>query len=87
MLALLAVCPIRLKNFAALEIGSTFVQISGQWWIVLSALQTKVKRADQRPVDDILTSALNRYISTSRPIRARGTSSSASGLPRTTDSQ
>jgi integrase len=77
MVALLALCPIRLKNYTALEIGNTFVQIRDQWWIVLSASQTKEKRADERPVDDILTSALNRYISTYKPILARSTSSSA----------
>jgi hypothetical protein len=37
MIALLALCPIRLKNFVGLEIGSTFVEIKGQWWIVLTA--------------------------------------------------
>jgi site-specific recombinase XerD len=77
MLALLALCPIRLKNFIALEIGSTFVQIRGQWWIVLTASQTKEKRADERPVDDILKPALDRYVATYRPILAHGTSSSA----------
>jgi site-specific recombinase XerD len=77
MVALLALCPIRFKNFLTLEIDSTFVQIKGQWWIVLSESQTKEKRADQRPVDDILTSTLNRYITTYRPILARGQSSSA----------
>jgi site-specific recombinase XerD len=76
MIALLALCPIRLKNFA-LEIGSTFVQIRGQWWIVLAATQTKEKRADERPVDDILKSALDRYITTYRPILAQGALSSA----------
>jgi hypothetical protein len=55
---------------------------------VLSALQTKEKRADERPVDHILTFALNRFITTYRPILARGTSSSAlSGFPRTTHCQ
>ena len=37
MIALLAVCPIRLKNFAALEIGRTFREVEGSWWIVLPA--------------------------------------------------
>jgi integrase len=77
MIALLALCPIRLKNFVGLEIGSTFVQIRGQWWVVLTASQTKEKRADERPVDDILRPALERYIGTYRPILAHGTSSSA----------
>ena len=34
MVALLAYCPIRLKNFAALEIGRSFVNVDGTWWIV-----------------------------------------------------
>jgi hypothetical protein len=37
MVALLALCPIRRKNFTALEIGRSFVKIRGTWWIVLSA--------------------------------------------------
>jgi hypothetical protein len=41
MVALLALCPIRRKNFAALEIGRSFVKIRGTWWIVLSASETK----------------------------------------------
>ena len=45
MLALLALYPIRLKNFAALEIGRSIVKVDGVWWIVLSASETKGKRA------------------------------------------
>jgi site-specific recombinase XerD len=77
MLALLALCPIRSKNFITLEIGRTFVQIRGQWWIVLTAAQTKEKRADERLVDSILKPALDRYIATYRPVLKHGTSSSA----------
>ena len=36
MLALLALYPIRPKNFATLEIGKTFKQIRGRWWITAS---------------------------------------------------
>ena len=35
MIALLALCPIRRKNFASLEIAKTFRQIKGRWWITL----------------------------------------------------
>jgi hypothetical protein len=35
MLVLLALCPIRRKNFATLEIGKTLRQIRGRWWITL----------------------------------------------------
>jgi integrase len=77
MIALLAFCPIRLKNFSALEIGSTFVEIKGQWWIVLAASQTKEKRPDERPVAEELRSAIKSYLNAHRPVLARGQSNFA----------
>jgi len=62
MIALLACCPIRLKNFAALTIGETLVQVKNSWWIVLTPTQTKEKRSDERPVPDILTGYLDQYV-------------------------
>jgi hypothetical protein len=35
MIALLGFCPIRRKNFSALEIGRSFVKIRGEWWIAV----------------------------------------------------
>jgi site-specific recombinase XerD len=72
MIALLAYCPIRLKNFAALEIGRSFVNVDGTWWIVLTAAETKEKRADERPVPDELTNSIERYLEIYRPILAGG---------------
>jgi integrase len=77
MVALLAFCPIRRKNFGALEIGRNFVKIRGQWWIVLSAAETKEKSADERPVTELLTPIIDRYISEYRPVLARSDGSSA----------
>jgi integrase len=74
MVALLAMCPIRRKNFAALEIGRSFVEISGKWWIILSASETKENRADERPVDDLLTSIIQHYIREHRPVLAQTSS-------------
>ena len=71
MIALLAVCPIRLKNFAMLEIGRTFMRVSGSWWIVLSASETKECRADERAVPDFLTQCVDDYLATYRPVLAR----------------
>jgi site-specific recombinase XerD len=73
MVALLAYCPIRLKNFAALEIGRSFVNVDGTWWIVLTAAETKEKREDERPVPEDLTSSIERYLQIYRPVLARGT--------------
>jgi integrase len=78
MVAMLAVCPIRRKNFAALEIGRSFVEINGTWWVALSASETKERRADERPFPAFLTPVINRYLEIHRPALARsGTAPSA----------
>ncbi len=71
MVAMLGFHPIRRKNFAALEIGRSFVKIQDRWWIVLSASETKEKRADERPVDELLTPAIEGYLDQHRPVLAR----------------
>jgi integrase len=71
MVALLALCPVRRKNFAALEIGRSFVKIHDKWWIVLSASETKENRADERPVNELLTPVIDRYLGRYRPVLAR----------------
>ena len=72
MVALLAYCPIRLKNYAALEIGRSFVKEDVTWWIVLTAAETKEKRADERPITEDLTDSIERYLEVYRPILAGG---------------
>jgi integrase len=66
MLALLAVCPIRLKNLAALRIGTTLRKIEDCWFITLAAADTKNKRADERKIPEYLTPAIERYLSVYR---------------------
>src|ERR1700704_4716009 len=70
MVAMLAMHPIRLKNFADLEIGRNFVEIKGSWWIVLSVSETKEGRPDERRIDDLLQPALDRYLKKYRPFLA-----------------
>jgi len=71
MIAVLATCPIRLKNFFALELGRTFLSIKGTWWIVLPGAEVKEKRPDERPIPDFLTPWIVRYLKDPRPILAR----------------
>lgn len=66
MLALLAVCPIRLKNFAALTIGTSLRKVQDCWFITLAATDTKTGRADERKIPDYLTPAIERYLSVYR---------------------
>jgi integrase len=68
MIALLALCPIRLKNFSALEIGQTFKEIHGKWWITLPRMSTKSRRADERPVPAFLNRYIDAYLNESRPV-------------------
>ena len=73
MLALLAHSPIRLKNFAALEFGRSIVKVDETWWILLMVTETKEKRADERPIEDEIGEALDKYLKVYRPILCRGT--------------
>jgi integrase len=68
MIALLALCPIRLKNFAALEIGRTFKEVHGSWWIALPSITTKSRRRDERPVPAWLNRHIEVYLNQSRPV-------------------
>jgi integrase len=80
MVTMLAMHPIRLKNFAALEIGRSLVEIKGSWWIVLSASETKEGRTDERRIDDLLQPALDRYLRKYRPELAGAVQSSLTAL-------
>jgi integrase len=77
MIALLALCPIRLKNFAVLEIGSTFKQVHGRWWIALPSLTTKTRRPDERCVSELLNPSIETYLTRSRPILLGSNSTNA----------
>lgn len=62
MIALLASCPIRLKNFAALELEGTFRKIGEGWIIALPASHTKSGRVDERPVPETLVERIEVYL-------------------------
>jgi integrase len=68
MVALLALCPIRLKNFADLEIGHTFKEVDGSWWIALPDHLTKSRRPDERRVPALLNPFVELYLNQSRPL-------------------
>lgn len=62
MIALLSLCPIRLANFSSLRIGNQIRRIDGGWWIELGATETKGGRLDERPIADLLTPHLDRWV-------------------------
>lgn len=65
MIAILALCPIRLKNFAGLEIGQSFVALDDSWWIALR--KTKSGRPDERPIPNYINPAIQEYLEIYRP--------------------
>jgi len=72
MIALLAVCPNRLKNFSTLEIGHTFKHVHGSWWIAVPAALTKSRRRpDERRVPEWLNNTIDLYLNQSRPVLLR----------------
>jgi site-specific recombinase XerD len=68
MVAILALCPIRLKNFTALEIGTTFKVVQGCWWIILPSASTKSRRPDERRMPTRVNWAIEAYREKARPV-------------------
>ena len=68
MIALLALNPIRSKNFASLALDKSFVRQGDSWRLCLHARETKAGRADERQVDEILNRAIALYLTQSRPV-------------------
>jgi integrase len=68
MIALLALHPIRSKNFAALSLSRSFVRQGDSWCIDLSSKETKSGRPDVRRVDRDLNRAVALYLTWSRPV-------------------
>jgi integrase len=72
LIALLALHPIRVKNFAALTIADTFINIDGRWWLHIPSDDTKSRRMDERQVPEFITDVVNSYIKTHHPVLCRG---------------
>ena len=72
LIALLALHPIRIKNFAALTIADTFINIDGRWWLHIPSEDTKSHRVDERQVPEFITDVVNSYINIHRPVLCRG---------------
>lgn len=72
LIALLALHPIRIKNFAALAIADTFINVDGRWWLLTPSDDTKSHRVDQRRVPDFITDVVDNYIQMHRPVLCRG---------------
>jgi integrase len=72
LIVLLALHPIRIKNFAALTIADTFINIEGRWWLHVPSEDTKSHRVDERQVPEFITDAVDSYVKTHRVVLCRG---------------
>lgn len=71
MVALLPLVPLRLKNFAALELGRTLIQRGQTWWIAVPGTETKNGRPYERPFPERLLAHLQHYLREIHPALAR----------------
>jgi integrase len=71
MIALLALHPLRIKNFATLRLGQSIQKIGGHWWLIIEFKQTKTLRRDERRVPEFMTEIIDRYVEKYRPILFR----------------
>lgn len=72
LVVLLALHPIRVKNFAGLTIADTFIKVDGRWWLHIPSEDTKSHRMDERQLPEFVTDAVNSYIETHRSVLCRG---------------
>jgi hypothetical protein len=66
MIVILGLTQIRLKNFVELEIGSTFKQVHGSWWITVPAGSTKNKRWIEKRLPKSINRAVELYLKQAR---------------------
>src|SRR5437879_10930498 len=72
LVALLALHPIRIKNFATLTIARTFISVDGRWFLHIPSDDTKSHRMDERQIPEFMTDAVNSYICRHRAVLLRG---------------
>jgi integrase len=84
LIALLALHPVRVKNFAALTVGDTFVKVDRRWWLHIPSEDTKSHRLDERQVPEFITDLVNNYVETHRLVMCRGVEHSALWVSSTT---
>jgi site-specific recombinase XerD len=84
LLVLLALHPIRIKNFAALTLTDTFVKVGDRWWLHIPAANTKSHRMDERQVPNFVTDVVDSYVATHRAVLCRGLEHAALWVSSTT---
>jgi site-specific recombinase XerD len=68
MIVILAITQIRLKNFVALEIGNSFKEVNGSWWVNVPSNSTKNRRWIEKRIPVAFNHAIGLYLKQARPI-------------------
>jgi len=68
IIALLALHPLRIKNYGTLKVGASIKKIEGHWWLLIHTRQTKSHRLDERRVPEFMTEIIDRYLGQYRPL-------------------
>ena len=68
MIVVLGLTQVRLKNFVELEIGTTFKEVNGNWWVAVPAGSTKNKRWIEKRLPASLNRIVELYLNQARPI-------------------
>jgi site-specific recombinase XerD len=71
MIVILGLTHIRLKNFVALDIGTTFKEVNGSWWVCVPGGSTKNKRWVEKRLPNDFNHAIELYLNWARPILMR----------------
>jgi site-specific recombinase XerD len=68
MIVILALVQIRLKNFVAMEIGSSFKEVDGSWWVSVPIGSTKNRRWIEKRIPNAFNHVIGMYLKDARPI-------------------
>jgi integrase/recombinase XerD len=68
IIALLAFCPLRMRNLAMIACGGHLVRYGAEWSLIFAAAETKTGRPLEVPFPEVLNDRLERYLSTHRPV-------------------
>ena len=71
MIVILGLTQVRLRNFVSLDVGSTFKEVNGSWWISIPAERTKNKRWIEKRIPVSFNYVIELYLTWARPILMR----------------
>jgi integrase-like protein len=84
MIVLLGLFPMRIKNFASLEIGVTFKKVNGTWWITVPKSATKTGNIEERRIPERFNNTIELYLNQAKPILQKSGATNALWISSTT---